>query len=127
MVAARVSLYCVEAVDKRLSQLTLKQLTPAERDVTLTDINFSKSRVHGAVLFSRLFELPGVTMISGAALAFQGEKEAQLVRLWTQALPRERYRRIFKLYHRTGVPMAYADVAKPRRGGKAADQSDLDD
>jgi hypothetical protein len=127
MVAARVSLYRVEAVDKRLSQLTLKQLTPAERDVTLTDINFSKSRVHGAVLFSRLLELPGVTMTSGAALAFQRDMEAQLARLWTQTVPRERYRRIFKLYRRKGVPMAYADVAKPRRDSKAANQSDLDE
>jgi hypothetical protein len=127
MAASAIGLYHVESVDKSLRQLTLKQLAPAESDVTITDINFSKSPVLGAVLFSRLLGLPEFTMTSGAALAFEAEMEAQLVRMWAQTLPRERYRRIFKLYRRQGVPMAYADVAKPRRGNKAADQSDLDE
>ena len=65
-------------------------------------------------------------MTAGAALAFQGEMETQLARIWVQTVPRERYRRIFKLHRRQGVPMAYADVARPRHGGKAAAQSDLD-
>ena len=66
-------------------------------------------------------------MTAGAALAFAGEMFDQLVRIWAQTAPHERYRRIFKLYRRKGVPMAYADVARPRRGGKAATPSDLDE
>lgn len=64
-------------------------------------------------------------MTGGAALAFEGEMEAQDLRIWAQTVPRARYRRIFKLPRRKGVPMAYADVAKPRRDSEAADQSDL--
>jgi hypothetical protein len=126
MVASAIGLYRVAAIDKRLCQLTLKQLALPERDLIVTDINFSKSPVQDVVLFSRLLELPEITMTAGAALAFQGEMETQLARIWVQTVPRERYRRIFKLYRRQGVPMAYADVARPRRGGKAATPSDLD-
>jgi hypothetical protein len=127
MVASSVGLYRVGAIDKRLCQLTLKQLASAQRDVIITDINFSKSPIQGAVLFSRLLELPEFTMTGGAALAFEGEVEAQAVRLWAQTVPRERYRRIFKLHRRKGVPMVYADVARRRRANKTADQSDFDE
>lgn len=127
MAASRVGLYRIEAVDKRLCQLTLKQLAPAERAVTLTDINFSQSPVLGAVLFSRLLEFPDFTMTGGAALAFASEMQARVVRIWTRTVPRERYRRIFKLHRRQGVPMVYADVAERPRGRKAADRTDLDE
>jgi hypothetical protein len=125
MSASNVGLYRIAAVDKRLCQLVLKQLAPAERDVTLTDVNFSQSPVLGAALFSRLLELPGLTMTAGAALAFAGEMVDQLVRIWAQTVPHDRYRCIFKLHRRKGVPMAYADVAKPRRDSPATDPSDL--
>jgi hypothetical protein len=127
MAASSVGLFRVGAIDKRLCQLTLKQLAPAERDVIITDINFSKSPIQGAVLFSRLLELSELIMTGGAALAFEGEMEAQVVRLWAQSVPRERYRRIFKLHRLKGVPMVYADVARRRRASKTVDQSDFDE
>ena len=119
-VASAAGLWRVETVDKRLCRLTLKQLAAAERSVTIIDISFSQLPVQGAVLFSRLFELSEFAMTGGAVLVFEDKQAASLLQLWAQAEPRERYRQIFKLHRRQGIPMAYADVSRRRRGKKAA-------
>ncbi len=126
MAAAAASLWRVEAVDKRLCQLTLKQLALAERSATIIDINFSRLPVQGAVIFSRLLALPQFTMTGGAVLVFDDKQEAPLRQLWAKSAPGGRYRRIFKFHRQHGIPIAYADVGG-RRGKKAASGSVADE
>ena len=120
--ASAAGIYRVQAIEKAARQLALKQLAPVERDVTLLDISFSQSSVLGALLFTRLLELPAFTMTGGAALVFEAGLETQLIRLWAQAAPRERYRWIFKLHRRSGIPIAFAGVGLGRRHDQAGDE-----
>jgi len=110
MAASAVGVYRVQAVDQQSCQLTLKQLAPAERDITVTDIGFSQSPIQRAVLFTRLLELPEFTMTGGAALVFEAALEAQILKLWAKAAPGAGYGQIFKLHRRRGVPISYATV-----------------
>jgi hypothetical protein len=90
------------------------------------DINLSRSGEQNMVLFTRLLELPEFKMMSGTALAFKGALEDELVRLWAQAAPRARYPRIFKLYRRSGLPMAYTGVEASRHRSETDDKTSDD-
>ncbi len=127
MAASAVGVYRVQSIDQQTCQLRLKQLAPAERDIIVTDINFSQSPVQGAVFFTRLLELPEFTMTGGAALVFEAAMQAKVSRLWAQSVPRERYRRIFKLHRRSGVPIAYASVEGQTRASQGDDATETDE
>jgi hypothetical protein len=114
MVASSVGVYRVEAVDRPTCQLTLQQLAPAERVIAITDINFSRSPVQSAVLFTRLLELPEFSMTGGAALVFEAAWQAEVLRAWSQTAPGLRYRRIFELQRRAGIQLTYAEVEQDR-------------
>ena len=115
--ASAVGVYRVQSVDPRACQLTLRQLAPVQREVTVIDISFSQSPIHGAVFFTRLLELSEFNMTGGAALFFTAALEAQVMQAWSQTEPGGRYRQVFELHRRSGVPLNYASVAAGRQRG----------
>ena len=81
----------------------------------MIDISFSQSTVRGALLFTQLLVLSEFNMTGGAALFFTAALEAQLMQAWSQTEPGGRYRQVFHLHRRSGVPLNDASVAAGRR------------
>jgi len=114
MVTARTGLYQVEAVDKSHNHVLLQDVGEKGRRITLTDINFSRTVVPGALLFFRAIQLPALLMTSGSVFAFPEDAYDSLTkryrRAWSNANSASRFVAMFKLNRRIGVQTFYAPV-----------------
>jgi hypothetical protein len=107
MAGAKTGLFKVQQVDARKSQVTMQELTGEQRQVILTDINFSRTLFAEVILFFRALELGSLTMTTGVAFTFPASAEERLLRRWKNWVAVERYAGCFMLSKRHGIETRY--------------------
>jgi hypothetical protein len=111
MVRSQTGLFKVTEIFPKRSQLSLTGLLEANRSITLTDINFSRTLAEEVVFFFRPIELDHYTMTSGVAFAFPGSLEKDLLRRWEDIGKKldsaKRYAIYFKLSKQKGFTTEY--------------------
>jgi hypothetical protein len=107
---APTGLFLVEDIHSERCIVELVDLTDENREIELTDINFSQSKIGDVVLFFRPIELSEFTTTSGVSFVFSADMKEELKEKWLQweSLPSdERYAKIFKLHKSKGIPTLY--------------------
>jgi hypothetical protein len=107
---APTGLFVVEDVHSERYTIELVELTDKSREIELTDINFSQSKVGDVVLFFRPIELSEFTTTSGVSFVFGANMKAELKEKWRQwesLSSAEKYANFFKLHKSKGIPTLY--------------------
>jgi hypothetical protein len=107
---APTGLFLVEDIHSERCIVELVDLTDENREIELTDINFSQSKIGDVVLFFRPTELSELTTTSGVSFVFSGDMKEELKEKWLQwesLSSAERYAKIFKLHKSKGIPTLY--------------------
>jgi hypothetical protein len=82
MIGAQTGLFKMQQEDARKSQVTMQKLTGEQRQVILTDINLSRTKLTDVILFFRALEVGSLTMTSGVVFTFTALAEQWLLRHW---------------------------------------------
>jgi hypothetical protein len=108
---AKTSLFAIEDILRDSYCLALRDLI-TDRNLTLTDVNFSQTASTDLILFIRPIETDEFTMTSGISFPFASKLEKELVERWHKLEwkgPAERFARFFKLYKSKGFETFYIE------------------
>ena len=109
-IGAPTGLFVVEDIHSERCIIELVDLADENREIELTDINFSQSKMGDVVLFFRPIELSEFTTTSGVSFVFRADMKAELKEKWYQwesLSSAKRYAKIFKLHKSKGIPTLY--------------------
>ena len=113
--SAYTSLFRVISISKADNSVLLRNLLTERNDVTLTDINLSRTAIPGLLLFLRLVPLRDFNMTSGFMFAFPGHLEGRLLAGYKRPVKkpelygeaRSRFVHFFKAHKTHGVEVRY--------------------